>query len=80
MKAREFFRDEYSLDYLLHTFPKEGNLMAIMDGITMGGGVGISAGTSYFFFFSFFFFFFFNIHQSITKMRKRERVDEDKTI
>jgi enoyl-CoA hydratase len=38
--AREFFFAEYRLNELLHRFPK--TIVAIMDGITMGGGVGIS--------------------------------------
>jgi enoyl-CoA hydratase len=39
-KAREFFFTEYRLNTLLHDYPKP--LVAIMDGITMGGGVGLS--------------------------------------
>jgi enoyl-CoA hydratase len=39
-KAREFFFNEYRLNTLLHDFEKP--LVAIMDGITMGGGVGLS--------------------------------------
>lgn len=38
--AREFFFTEYRLNTLLHDYPK--TLVAIMDGITMGGGVGLS--------------------------------------
>lgn len=38
--AREFFFTEYRLNDLLHGYPKPG--VAIMDGITMGGGVGLS--------------------------------------
>ena len=38
--AREFFFTEYRLNTLLHDYPKP--LVAIMDGITMGGGVGLS--------------------------------------
>ncbi|HET6941832.1 MAG TPA: enoyl-CoA hydratase/isomerase family protein [Sphingomicrobium sp.] len=38
--AKEFFFSEYRLNHLLFTFPKP--TVAIMDGITMGGGVGIS--------------------------------------
>ncbi len=38
--AREFFFTEYQLNHLLFTYPKP--VIAIMDGITMGGGVGIS--------------------------------------
>jgi len=39
-KAREFFFTEYRLNTLLHDYPKP--LVAVMDGITMGGGVGLS--------------------------------------
>ena len=39
-KAREFFFAEYRLNHLLFTYDKP--TIAIMDGITMGGGVGIS--------------------------------------
>jgi enoyl-CoA hydratase len=39
-EAREFFFNEYRLNTLLHDYPKP--LVAIMDGITMGGGVGLS--------------------------------------
>jgi enoyl-CoA hydratase len=38
--AREFFFTEYRLNALLHDYPK--TLVAIMDGVTMGGGVGVS--------------------------------------
>jgi enoyl-CoA hydratase len=38
--ARRFFFAEYQLNHLLFTYPKP--TVAIMDGITMGGGVGIS--------------------------------------
>jgi enoyl-CoA hydratase/carnithine racemase len=38
--AREFFFTEYRLNHLLFTYPKP--IVAIMDGVTMGGGVGIS--------------------------------------
>jgi enoyl-CoA hydratase len=38
--AREFFFTEYRLNTLLHDYEKP--LVAIMDGITMGGGVGLS--------------------------------------
>ena len=39
-EARRFFFAEYRLNHLLFTYPKP--TIAIMDGITMGGGVGIS--------------------------------------
>ena len=35
-----FFRDEYQLNRLIHHYPKP--YIALLDGITMGGGVGIS--------------------------------------
>ncbi len=38
--AKRFFFAEYRLNHLLFTFPKP--TVAIMDGVTMGGGVGIS--------------------------------------
>jgi len=39
-EARAFFFDEYRLNHLLFTYAKPS--VAFMDGITMGGGVGIS--------------------------------------
>ncbi len=38
--ARDFFFTEYQLNHLLFTYNKP--VIAIMDGVTMGGGVGIS--------------------------------------
>jgi enoyl-CoA hydratase/carnithine racemase len=38
----DYFAIEYRLDYLLHRYPKF--VIALMDGITMGGGMGISQG------------------------------------
>jgi enoyl-CoA hydratase len=38
--GRQFFHDEYQLNHLLVTYPKP--VVASMDGICMGGGVGIS--------------------------------------
>jgi len=37
-----FFEVEYALDYRIHTYPK--TIVAVMDGIVMGGGMGISQG------------------------------------
>jgi enoyl-CoA hydratase len=39
VSARQFFHDEYQLNHLMFTYPKP--IVAFMDGITMGGGVGI---------------------------------------
>ncbi|MFB6890828.1 enoyl-CoA hydratase/isomerase family protein [Kitasatospora sp. NPDC056327] len=39
--TRAFFRDEYRLNALVSRYPKP--YVAVMDGITMGGGVGVSA-------------------------------------
>jgi len=38
--AKEFFREEYTLNRRIHTYPKP--FIALLDGITMGGGVGLS--------------------------------------
>ncbi|MEO6225132.1 MAG: enoyl-CoA hydratase/isomerase family protein [Sphingomicrobium sp.] len=43
--AKRFFMAEYRLNHLLFTYPKP--TVAIMDGITMGGGVGISLPCDY---------------------------------
>jgi enoyl-CoA hydratase len=40
ISGRKFFHDEYQLNHLLFTYPKP--VVAFMDGICMGGGVGIS--------------------------------------
>jgi enoyl-CoA hydratase len=40
-EARRFFHAEYRMNELLQRYPKP--VVALMDGITMGGGVGISA-------------------------------------
>ncbi len=39
-KAVDYFREEYRLDKLIHDFPKP--FIALIDGIWMGGGVGVS--------------------------------------
>lgn len=41
---REFFLAEYPLDYLLYSYPKP--YIALMDGITMGGGMGLAQGSA----------------------------------
>ena len=38
--TEDFFREEYRLNRLIHTFAKP--YVALIDGITMGGGVGLS--------------------------------------
>jgi enoyl-CoA hydratase len=38
----DFFSEEYALDHLIHTFGKP--TFALMDGITMGGGMGLAQG------------------------------------
>jgi enoyl-CoA hydratase len=43
--GRRFFHDEYQLNHLLFTYAKP--VVAFMDGITMGGGVGISLPARY---------------------------------
>jgi len=43
--ARDFFRAEYRLNHALFTYAKP--IVAFMDGITMGGGVGISQPARY---------------------------------
>lgn len=39
--CRDFFREEYTLNNRIHTFPKP--YIAMIDGIVMGGGKGLSA-------------------------------------
>ncbi|WP_419807298.1 enoyl-CoA hydratase/isomerase family protein [Sphingomonas sp.] len=43
--ARAFFFEEYRLNHLMYAFPKPG--VAFMDGVTMGGGVGIACPCRY---------------------------------
>ncbi|MFN6935416.1 MAG: enoyl-CoA hydratase/isomerase family protein [Tsuneonella sp.] len=40
VSGRKFFHDEYQLNHQMMTYPKP--IVAFMDGITMGGGVGIA--------------------------------------
>ncbi|MBN9325143.1 MAG: enoyl-CoA hydratase/isomerase family protein, partial [Delftia acidovorans] len=41
-QLEDFFTEEYALNHLIHTFGKP--YIAFMDGIVMGGGMGISQG------------------------------------
>lgn len=41
----DFFRDEYTLDHRIHRYPKP--YIALMDGIIMGGGMGIAQGARF---------------------------------
>ncbi|MDO9145462.1 enoyl-CoA hydratase/isomerase family protein [Rhodoferax sp.] len=41
----DFFTEEYTLNHLIHSFPKP--YIAFMDGVVMGGGMGISQGASH---------------------------------
>ncbi|WP_338414070.1 enoyl-CoA hydratase/isomerase family protein [uncultured Sphaerotilus sp.] len=43
-RLEDFFTEEYALNHLVHRYPKP--YIAVMDGITMGGGMGISQGAS----------------------------------
>jgi enoyl-CoA hydratase len=45
LSGRKFFHDEYQLNHQMFTYPKP--IVAFMDGITMGGGVGISQPAKY---------------------------------
>jgi enoyl-CoA hydratase/carnithine racemase len=41
-RLEDFFTEEYSLNHLIHRYPKP--YIAFMDGIVMGGGMGLSQG------------------------------------
>jgi enoyl-CoA hydratase/carnithine racemase len=43
--AEDFFTEEYSLNHLIHSYPKP--ILAFMDGVVMGGGMGLSQGASH---------------------------------
>lgn len=44
-EIEEYFRAEYSLNYRISTYPKP--IIALMDGVVLGGGVGVSAHASH---------------------------------
>lgn len=44
-RLEDFFSEEYALNHLIHTYTKP--YLAFMDGIVMGGGMGISQGASH---------------------------------
>lgn len=43
--TEDFFTEEYTLNHLIHSYPKP--FIAFMDGVVMGGGMGISQGASH---------------------------------
>jgi len=43
-RLEDFFTEEYALNHLIHHYRKP--LIALMDGVTMGGGMGISQGAA----------------------------------
>jgi enoyl-CoA hydratase/carnithine racemase len=43
-RLEDFFTEEYALDHLIHRYPKP--TIALMDGIVMGGGMGLSQGAA----------------------------------
>ena len=45
VSGRAFFYEEYQLNHMILTFPKP--VVAFMDGITMGGGVGLAGPATY---------------------------------
>src|ERR1700733_5312701 len=44
-RAEEFFREEYELNLMIATYPKP--YVALIDGICMGGGIGVSVHAPY---------------------------------
>ncbi|QQK75002.1 enoyl-CoA hydratase/isomerase family protein [Salicibibacter cibarius] len=44
-KAREFFKEEYRVDLMVKEYPKP--IVACLDGVVMGGGVGLTQGASH---------------------------------
>lgn len=43
-RLEDFFTEEYSLNHLIHSYPKP--TIALMDGIVMGGGMGLAQGAA----------------------------------
>jgi enoyl-CoA hydratase len=43
-QLEDFFTEEYALNHLIHAYPKP--YIALMDGVCMGGGMGISQGAA----------------------------------
>ena len=43
-RLEDFFTEEYALNHLIHRYPKP--TIALMDGVCMGGGMGISQGAT----------------------------------
>lgn len=43
-RLEDFFTEEYTLNHLIHCYPKP--TIALMDGVTMGGGMGLSQGAA----------------------------------
>ena len=43
-RLEDFFTEEYALDHLVHRYPKP--VVVLMDGICMGGGMGLAQGAS----------------------------------
>ncbi len=43
--CEEFFEQEYRLDYMIHTYPKP--IICWVDGLAMGGGVGLVLGSDF---------------------------------
>ena len=44
-RLEDFFTEEYTLNHLIHNYPKP--YVALMDGVVMGGGMGISQGAQF---------------------------------
>ena len=44
ISLEDFFTEEYTLNHLIHTYPKP--FIAFMDGVVMGGGMGLAQGAA----------------------------------